>query len=64
MTPERALRLFTTDPSAPGGPAREVVVGGDADLVLLHTPWAAARESLDAELVRAVLGAGRLLAGG
>jgi predicted amidohydrolase YtcJ len=64
VTPERALRLFTTDPSAPGGPAREVVAGGDADLVLLHAPWAAAREQLDAELVRAVLGAGRLLAGG
>ncbi len=35
LTPERALRLFLSDPGAPGGPARTVAVGAAADLCLL-----------------------------
>jgi predicted amidohydrolase YtcJ len=35
LTPERALRLFLSDPGDPGGPARTVAVGAPADLCLL-----------------------------
>jgi len=53
LTPERAVALFTSPPSAPGGPPRTLEPGAPADLVLLDRPWAEARSRLDARLVRA-----------
>jgi predicted amidohydrolase YtcJ len=35
VSPQRALRLFLSDPADPGGPARTVTVGAPADLCLL-----------------------------
>jgi predicted amidohydrolase YtcJ len=35
VSPERALRLFLSDPVEPGGPARTITVGAPADLCLL-----------------------------
>jgi predicted amidohydrolase YtcJ len=55
LTPERALRLFTTGPFAPGGRPRPVRVGARADLCLLACPWAEARRALDAAMVRATI---------
>jgi predicted amidohydrolase YtcJ len=55
LTPEQALALFTSDPAEPGGAARRVEVGAPADLCLLTMPWARARSSLEASLVRAVV---------
>jgi len=53
LTPERALALFTSPPTAPGGPPRRVEPGAPADLVLLDRPWHAARTRLASQLVRA-----------
>lgn len=60
LTPERALALFTTPPEAPGGDARRVAVGADADLCLLDAPWRVARRELTRERVAATLRAGAL----
>jgi len=53
LSPERALRLFTTPPNAPGGAPRPIAPGAPADLCLLRLPWREARESLCATHVRA-----------
>ena len=53
LSPERALALFTTDPSKPGGESRQIVAGARAHLCLLDRPWARARTRLVAEDVRA-----------
>lgn len=55
LTPEEALRLFTTGPFAPGGTPRRVRVGFPADLCLLACPWAEARRALDAGMVKLVV---------
>ena len=55
LTPERALALFTTPPSDPGGVPRRVCVGAQADLCLLDRPWRQARMALTAAHVRATL---------
>ncbi len=51
LSPERALALFTTPASAPGGLPRRVAAGEPADLCLLDRPWARARDSLASEQV-------------
>jgi predicted amidohydrolase YtcJ len=51
LSPERALALFTTPSSAPGGSPRRVALGEPADLCLLDRPWARARDSLASESV-------------
>jgi predicted amidohydrolase YtcJ len=61
LTPERALRLFTTGPFAPGGAPRRVRTGAVADLCLLSCPWAEARRLLDAAAVRVTIARGRVL---
>jgi len=59
LSPERALALFTTPASAPGGTPRRVAAGEVADLCLLAVPWRVAREQLSAAHVHATLCAGR-----
>lgn len=60
LSPEQALALFTTAPDAPGGAARRIVVGADADLCLLDEPWRTARARLSSERVVATVYAGTL----
>ena len=55
LTPERALALFTTPPSDPGGVPRRVQKGAVADLCVLDRPWREARLALTATHVRATL---------
>ncbi|WP_024793614.1 amidohydrolase family protein [Tomitella biformata] len=47
-----ALAGYLSPAKDPGGPARQIVVGGEADLVLLHVPVAEAWAAPAAELVR------------
>jgi predicted amidohydrolase YtcJ len=61
IAPERALALFTSPPSAPGGPPRTVRAGAGADLCLLDRPWARAREELSSAMVRVTWCAGRIV---
>jgi len=63
VTPERALELFTTPLSAPGGRPRRVHPGVPADLCLLSIPWRRARDHLAASDVVATLVAGRVARG-
>ena len=58
LTPERALALFTTRPSEPGGVPRSVQKGAVADLCVLDRPWREARLALNAAHVRATLRGG------
>ena len=60
LTPEQALELYL---AAPGDLTRQrhLAVGEPADLCLLTRPWAAAREGLSSDLVRATVIAGRLV---
>ena len=60
LTPERALALFTTPLSDPGGEPGRIEVGRPAELCLLGRPWAQARQSLDRADVRATV-SGNLL---
>ena len=57
----RALGLFLSDPGAPGGPSRTVVVGGTADLVVLDCTLARVLEDLDARHVMATVARGRVV---
>lgn len=61
VTPERALALFTTPPSAPGGQPRRVTVGIVADLCLLDRSWSRARDELSSAMVRATLRGGEII---
>lgn len=61
LSPERALRLFTSAAGDPGGAPRRVAPGEPADLCLLDRPWAEARKRLEAGLVAATLVAGRVV---
>jgi len=61
ITPERALALFTTPLGDPGGAARQLRPGGEADLCLIDRPWAAAREDLSQVRVRLTLVRGRVV---
>ena len=58
LTPERALALFTTWASEPGGVPRRVQKGAVADLCVLDGPWREARLALNAAHVRATLRGG------
>ena len=58
ITPERALALFTSPPSAPGAAPRPIAVGATADLCLLERPWREARERLASDDVAACICAG------
>ena len=60
LTPERALALFTTPLSDPGGEPMRIGTGAPAALCVLRRPWAQARLSLDRSDVRASV-SGRLL---
>lgn len=51
LSPERALALFTSPPTAPGDPPRRIEPSADADLVLLDRPWRTARTQLTSDLV-------------
>jgi predicted amidohydrolase YtcJ len=59
LTPEQALALYAAPLGDPGGPARGVAVGADADLCLLDRPWRDARARLASEDVCATWCAGR-----
>jgi predicted amidohydrolase YtcJ len=61
IAPERALALFTSHPSAPGGPPRSIGVGAPADLCLLDRPWARARSKLSSALVAATIRDGSIV---
>ncbi|MCB1676467.1 MAG: amidohydrolase family protein, partial [Halioglobus sp.] len=61
LTPERALALFTSAPTAPGGPARHIEPGMPADLCLLDRPWAEARRRLTADDVAATIRGGEVI---
>ena len=53
LTPERALALFTTPLSEPGGEPARIMASAPAALCVLRSPWAQARLSLDRSNVRA-----------
>ena len=53
LTPERALALFTTPLSEPGGEPARIAPGEPAALCVLRRPWAQARLSLDRSGVQA-----------
>jgi len=61
LTPEAALALFTGAAADPGGASRQISAGAPADLCLLDRPWAAARQRLRSEDVRATIRAGELI---
>jgi predicted amidohydrolase YtcJ len=61
LSPERALGLFSTEPSDPGGALRTVEVGRRADLCLLDAPWREARIDLAAEHVAATIRNGQII---
>jgi predicted amidohydrolase YtcJ len=63
LSPERALALFTTHPSDPGGPPRAVAEGAAADLCLLDAPWREVRRALSSRHVRASFRAGEVIHG-
>ena len=46
--PVVALALLLGDPLSPGGPARTIRTGADADLCLIDRPWEDARKDLGA----------------
>jgi predicted amidohydrolase YtcJ len=60
----QALAGYLSSPDDPGGRPRRVRAGTSADLVLLHTPLATALRQPSAELVRATLIGGAVVAGG
>jgi len=61
LTPEQALALFLADPSSPGGPARTVRTGMDADLCLIDRQWDEARRDLGAVEVAMTMRSGRVI---
>lgn len=61
LTPEQALRLFTSSADDPGGPARTISVGCTADFCLLDRPWQQARTRLQREDVLAAIRAGEII---
>jgi predicted amidohydrolase YtcJ len=59
-----ALSLYLGAPGSPGGPARRIEPGAEADLCLLRPPLAEALAAPSADLVRATFVAGRVIHGG
>ena len=60
LTPEEALRLFTTPLDAPGAAPRRIAVGTAADFCLLTLPWRQARLRLRSEDVALAVRDGRV----
>jgi predicted amidohydrolase YtcJ len=60
LSPEQALRLYTSDLASPGT-SESIRVGGPADLCLLTLPWSDAREALDTVIVEATFNGGRCI---
>ena len=60
LTPEEALRLFTTPLDAPGAAPRRIAVGTAADFCLLTLPWQQARRRLRSEDVALTVRDGRV----
>ncbi|ROH86717.1 hypothetical protein ED208_14860 [Stagnimonas aquatica] len=59
---DQALALFTTAPTAPGGPPRRLAPGSVADLCLLEIPWSAWRRAgLETPRVRLSLRGGLVI---
>lgn len=58
VTPDTVLRGYLSPSDDPGGPARRIEPGVDADLVLLERPLAAALETCSSAAVRATMIAG------
>jgi predicted amidohydrolase YtcJ len=61
VEPRHALRCFLADPGAPGGPARRVIPGAAADLVLLDVRLADALADLSADRVRLTIRGGHII---
>jgi predicted amidohydrolase YtcJ len=61
LSPDRALRLFLSDPARPGGPARTVHVGAPADLCLLDVGFPRVLEDPSSGHVVATVADGRLV---
>ncbi|MDR3417510.1 MAG: amidohydrolase family protein [Nevskia sp.] len=61
LSPERALRLFTSSLRAPGGRQCALQPGAAADLCLLDRPWAAVRSRLAEASVRMTFRAGTVI---
>jgi|TARA_B100002003_G_scaffold209472_1_gene204703 predicted amidohydrolase YtcJ len=61
LTPEQALRLFTSSADDPGGPGRSVSVAAAADFCLLDRSWQDARSRLRREDVLATIRAGEVI---
>ncbi len=64
LSPEAALRLYTTHWAHPGGAARRVAVGQKADMCLLRQSWAEARRALDCVQVAATIQDGTVIFAG
>jgi len=60
LSPEQALALYAAPLADPGGPARAIAIGAEADLCLLDRPWRDARARLSSADVRSTWCAGRL----
>ncbi|MFT5692190.1 MAG: putative amidohydrolase YtcJ [Oceanicoccus sp.] len=61
VTPEQALKLFTSSALSPGGPMRKTAVGDVADLCLLDRPWHEARLRLQQKDVKATIRGGEII---
>jgi predicted amidohydrolase YtcJ len=61
LSAEQALALYSAPLCEPGGAARAIAVGADADLCLLDRPWRDARARLLCADVRATWCAGQLV---
>ena len=61
ISPERAIALFNTKPSDPGGSVRQVELGQPANLCLLSKKWREARKDLDCGLVDKTIRHGRVV---
>ncbi len=61
LSPEQALRLFTSTPSLPGRCWRTLKIGEPADLCLLDRPWHQARDEMTSALVRATIRGGEIV---
>ena len=61
LSPEQALRLFTTSSESPGEAVRTLSVGLVADLCILDRPWQQARLRLQHEDVVSTIRAGEII---
>jgi predicted amidohydrolase YtcJ len=61
VSPMDALNLFLTDPNAPGGAPRNIIVGSPADLCLLNSPLARVLDSPSSATVRSTICQGTIV---